>query len=40
LLHLWSKGESFFLAIVVKEDFSGSYIDVSIGDTQERSPED
>jgi hypothetical protein len=35
LLHLWSKGESFFLVVDVKADFSGSYINVSIGGTQE-----
>jgi hypothetical protein len=40
LLHLWFKGEPFFLDVNVEADLSSSYIDVSIGDAQERSLED
>jgi hypothetical protein len=40
LLHLWFKGEPFFLAVDVEADLSGSYNDVSIGGAQERSPDD
>jgi hypothetical protein len=40
LLHLWLEGESFFLIVDVKADFSGSYVDVGIGGAQERSLEE
>jgi hypothetical protein len=40
LLHLWFKGESYFLVVDVEADFPSSYIDVGIGGAQERSPED
>jgi hypothetical protein len=35
LIHLWFKGEPFFLAVDVEADLSGSYSDVSIGSVQE-----
>jgi hypothetical protein len=40
LIHLWFKGEPFFLTVDVEADLSGSHIDVCIGGAQEMSLED